>query len=265
MNQKLNQSGLTIVELLTVIVVTTIMIGTVMLFFFNIWRGGASMQQSQEALSNRANAGDYLRNAIDSSSGLITQNDLPDSHVEIPDPADATGTFWLKIHAIPKTVTAASGSKAAVIYLTRPSRDASKNFILNGAQPYQDDLIIYLDGTTKQLMARTIANPYAPGNAAKTTCPAASASSSCPADAVIATDISSIDTRYFSRSGNTIDWTSVVEKDVNGVPVVPTTYIGPDFPAVEVVEFKLRISKKVRVSDTKNTSSETIIRVALRN
>ena len=129
---------------------------------------------------------------------------------------------------------------------------------MNGTQPYENEYILYLDGTSKQLLMRSLANSSATNNATKTSCPAALASASCPADRIIADNIDSIDTRYFSRSGIGINHQSIVD---------PTTgsYIGPDFTSVEVVEFNLRIFKKSTLHGGADTSSQTVIRVALRN
>ena len=64
--------------------------------------------------------------------------------------------------------------------------------------------------------------------------------------------------RYFSRSGNTIDYHSVTDS-------LTGEYIGPDFPVVEVVEFKIKLYKKSRLQGGQDTSNETVIRVALRS
>jgi hypothetical protein len=64
--------------------------------------------------------------------------------------------------------------------------------------------------------------------------------------------------RYFSRTGNTIDYTSIWDGTIN-------SYIGPDFTAVEVVEFTLNLSKKPLFQTTSTTVNNTIVRIALRN
>jgi hypothetical protein len=129
---------------------------------------------------------------------------------------------------------------------------------MNGAQPYEDEYVLYMDGSTKKLLLRSLANSNAPGNRLVTSCPPALATSTCPADKVIAENLASIDTRYFSRTGNLIDWTSVY--DIN-----TSTYIGPDFTSVDVIELKLNITKKAIFQQTNSTINSTTIRVALRN
>lgn len=265
MKLQTNQAGLTIIELLAAIIISTLMVGLITTFTYTYWRGSTTLQADQETLGGRMDAGDYIRDALDSSSGLINQNDISDLHTGAPDPADVSGTHWEIIHAIPGTVNATNGTIQPLIYFARPSLDSSKNFIMNGVQPYQDNVVFYLNGTTKQFLARTLANPNAVGNAAVNTCPPGQITNTCPSDHIIASEVSSIDVRYFSRSGNPIDWTSIVATDSNGDPVTPTEYIGPDFPSVEVVEFNIHLYRKAAVNGGNNTINQTVIRVALRN
>lgn len=257
--KELDQRGVTIVELLIAMIVGLVLMGVITVFALNYWASSSSLESSQETLVSRLNSGDYLREAIDAASGLIIQNDLPDSHVGKVDPSDSTNTHWLPLHAIPGDINmGAAGTATPVIYFNRPSISTSNNIILNGTIPYQDDVILYLDGNTKQFVARTIANQFAPSNRAKTSCPPASATAVCPQDIVIADDVSDVSMRYFSRSGNTIDYTSITD---------PTTgaYIGPDFPSVEVVEFTVKFYRKAKLSQGANSTNQTVIRVALRN
>lgn len=256
---KLNERGVTIVELLVVMIVSLILTGVITVFALNYWASSASLETSQEALVSRLNSGDYLREALDAASGLINQNDLNDANPGKPDPADVTGKHWLPIHAVPASIAMpAKGAISPVIYFNRPSINTSKNIIMNGAIAYQDDVVLYLNGTTKQLLARTISNQSASSNRAKTTCPAALATSSCPADIIVADNVSAITMRYFSRSGNTIDYTSITDP-------VSGAYIGPDFSSVEVVEFTVKFFTKARLRNGADSTNQTVIRVALRN
>ena len=254
-----NEDGFTIVELLVVMIVSSLLIGVITSFGLNYWGRTVGLSSAQQAFVSRLNAGDYLRNGVDSASGLITQNDLPDAHVGSADPMDVTGTHWLTIHAVPATITmGATGVMTPLIYYTRPSVDTSKNIVLNGSVAYEDDIVLYLDGTTKQLLARTIINPNVSSNAARSTCPAAVATTACPADIVIASDVSSMGMRYFSRSGNLINYQSSTD-------VLTGSFNGPDYPSVEIVEFTLNLYRKGELHSTPGTSNQTVIRVALRN
>ncbi len=257
--KKLNQqSGFTITELLIVMLLTGYFVTLIMFFTFSYWRYTYLLEADQETLSTRLNAGDILREQIGSSSGLVIQNGLPDANPNNPDPVDGTGLYWLPMHAVPGNKAAAPGATTPVVYFKRFSANSSGNIIMNGTQPYEDEYVLYIDGTKKQLLLRALANSNASGNRLVTSCPPAVATAACPADKAIVNDLASIDMRYFSRTGNAIDWTSIYDPDIG-------TYIGPDFTAVDVIELKLNITKKPIFQKTNATVNSTTIRVALRN
>lgn len=259
-----SQAGFTIPELLIMMIVTSILTVLVITFAMNYWGAAARLQNSSTTLVSRLNAGDALRDSLNVASGLISENSLPDSNAGYTDPTDGPN-YWLKLHAIPKNIPMPAAGITPVFYFQAPSTDTSRNFIMNGTQAYQDEFVLYLDGSSKTLKVRNLINSSAPGDRLKTSCPPAVASDTCPADRIFSENVSSVDVRYFSRSGNTIDYTSVVEKDINGNPVVPTVYIGPDFQSVEVVELTIHLYQKSTVGGAANTANETIVRVALRN
>jgi hypothetical protein len=190
---------------------------------------------------------------------MIMQNSIPDAHPNNPDPADVTGQYWLPIHAIPGNFPIpVKGVTTPLVYYSRPSTASNGSYVMNGVQPYEDEFMLYMDGTTKSLKQRTLVNPNATGDRLKTSCPAAIATLTCPADKTVATDLASIDMRYFSRTGNLIDHTSSQDP-------LTGAYTGPDFTAVEVIEFNLNLVQKPLLQSTKATSNSTIIRIALRN
>jgi prepilin-type N-terminal cleavage/methylation domain-containing protein len=250
------EDGFTLVELLVTIILSTLFSMLILFFFISFWRYAYLLQADEDTLTTRLNAGDILREEIGTSTGLIIQNSLGDNNSLDPDPAQASNLYWLPIHAVPGNKPAGSnGTITPLIYFKRYSLNSTGNYIMNGTQPYEDEYLLYLNGTDKALMQRTLVNP---NDKLKTSCPPSSASASCPADKTIATDIGSINTRYFSRTGNPIDWTSIYDSDTG-------TYVGPDYPAVEVVELTLNLTKKPTFQKTSATSNTTIIRVALRD
>jgi len=254
-----DSTGFTLAELIVVIVLTTLFSGLIITFTFDFWRYGYSLESDLETLTTRLNAGDILREQIGSSSGLIIQNSLADSHVLVADPSQSSGTYWAPIHAVPgNKPVGASGTYTPLIYYKRYSQSSNGSFIMNGSQPYEDEYVLYMDGSARTLKLRALANPNAAGNRLKTTCPPNLASASCPADKTVVSDLSSINTRYFSRTGNLIDYTSITDPDTGA-------YIGPDFPVVEVVELTINIAAKPTLQSTNTTINSTIIRVALRN
>lgn len=252
------QSGFTVIELIVVMTLTLLFSGLITSFFLDLWGSTATLQNDSETFVGRENAGDSLRELFNTASDLTNQNGIPDSHANNPDPSDATSTYWQVLHAIPGATAMPSTGTTPILYFEAPSVDASKNFIMNGTQAYQDNFVLYLDASTKSLMLRSLANPAASGDHIKTSCPPAQATSSCPADKTIASDISSVSLRYFSRSGNPLDWTSITDP-LTGL------YIGPDFPSVEVLELTLNMHRASIIHGGQDTSNETIVRIAFRN
>lgn len=252
-------SGFTLLELMAVMAVSLLFSGLVIYFAFEYWRLGATLSNDLDTYVSRLTAGDRLRDAINGSSGLIIQNSIADTHTGDPDLSIPSGDYWRPLHAVPGTISMGSaGTKIALLYFRSPSIDTSKSIIMNGSQPYEDEFVLYMDGTTKQLRMRVLANSSAPSNKNVTTCPSGSETSSCPVDRLIAENVSSVGLRFFSRSGNLMDYTSITDP-------VTGEYIGPDMPAVEVVEFILSVFKKSTLHGGADTTSQTIIRVALRN
>lgn len=94
-----------------------------------------------------------------------------------------------------------AGNNATLI-LAVPSRDASGNLLyIDGLHTtlYTDDVVYYLDGPSKKLYKRVIANGVA-GNGAKTTCPPSLATPSCPADSVVVEEIANLATTYYDHN-----------------------------------------------------------------
>jgi prepilin-type N-terminal cleavage/methylation domain-containing protein len=251
------QAGYTIPELLVALVLSGLFVGLILNFTISYWRYGYLLDADLDTLITRLNAGDLLRDSISTSSGLIVQNSISDVNAANVDPGNPG--YWISIHAIPgNKPIGANGTTTPLVYYRRLSTNSSGAIIMNGVQPYEDEYVLYLDGTTKKMMLRSLANPAASGNKLKTSCPPASATASCPADKVVSSDLASVDTRYFSRTGNLIDYTSITDP-------VSGQYIGPDFTVVEVMELTLNLTKKPIFQQTNATQNSTIIRIALRN
>lgn len=256
--KKLTSHGYTIVELLIVISVSSILIGLVLAFTINYSRFAASLQLISDSLTDRLNVSDYLREKLSASSGLSIQTTIADTNAGNPDTSISPAYYWKKIHAIPKNITPGSdGTYTPVLYFRRFSQSTNGSYIQNGTAPYEDEYVLYLNNDDKTLYVRSIANPNAPNNRLLTSCPASIATAACPADAKLIGNVASIDTKYFSRSGNLIDWTSIYDS-------INSTYIGPDFPTVEVVELKVNTTTKATYQ-ANTLNSSTIIRIAVRN
>lgn len=253
---KNDQSGFTLPELIVVMTVSTVLVGVLMLFTFSYWQYSYVSQANQETFTDRLNASDYLRENLGTSSGMVNQTSIADSNTGVADPFNPD--LWVAVHAVPGNTTYGSGDITPIAYYERYSTNASGQIIMNGLLPYEDEFVLYLHKPTRSLMVRTLANPNAPANRALTSCPTASASTTCPADKTLSGNIDSVDKRFFSRSGVIIDWTSIYDSSIG-------QYVGPDNSVVEVVEFTINISTKPVFQKSNTTSSSTVIRVALRN
>lgn len=253
-----NQAGFTVVEIMSTLIVTALFVGLILYFGISYWRYSALLESNLSLFVSRLDAQDYIRESVGTSRGLITQNSIPDAHTMNPD-ISAGAQYWQILHAVPGTTTiGSSGTTTPVMYYRRISTNTANQVAMNGTQPYEDEYVLYLDGTTKQLRVRTLANPNVANNKAITSCPPSAVTAGCPADKVILENVLSVGTTYYSRSGSTLNYQSSYDTSTN-------TYTGPDFPTVEAVQFNLKVNDKPQLQKTNATSSETVVRIALRN
>lgn len=256
---KQKQSGFTLPEVIIVLFISSLFAGLLMFFMISYWRYGLLLEADLDTLTSRLNAGDYLRENLNPSSGLIIQNSIADANTGNPDTTISPANYWIPVHAIPgNKPVGSSGTITPLVYFRRPAVTTSGTVAMNGTQPYEDEFIIYMDGDTKKIMSRLLANPSVANNKLITSCPPALATNTCPADREVASDISSVDMRYFSKTGNLIDYTSSFDSSTG-------QYTGPDFPVVEVIEFKLNLVKKPAFQTSNATFNTTVIRVAIRS
>lgn len=268
---KSRQTGFTIPELLTAVILSGFFASLILYFGFSYWRYSSLLEADTDTLVTRLDANDYLRDKLGTTSGLINQNSLADTHAMNTDPVLGS-SYWIPMHSVPGTTLATGSGTAPLMYFKRLATNSSGAYIMNGANPYENEYILYINRATKQLLVRTLANPAATGNILKTSCPPASATTSCPADKVIVDNLVSIDRKYFSRFDATIDFTATndginpcsggSEGQYGGTYTGCTGY---DFQAVEVVELTLHIAEKTFLQQANSTQNDTVIRVALRN
>lgn len=270
MNTK--QHGFTLVEMIIVIVMTTVLSMVIFAIGYQYLKQAASLGARTNFYHDRLNVADFLRQNVGLSTGLLNQNSIADPNRLVPDPADTTNTRWKLIHAIP----ASHGSPTAITPIVYYSQDALRSDgtpIMNGAAAYQNEFIIYHDGPSSELRLRSLANPNAIDNITKTTC--VTATPTCPKDKVLLTGVQTVEMRYFSRSGEDIDFRDSCDPDVyycaGTTPpgceqVEPYTGCnGLDFSQVEVAQFKLKVRKKIESDASRSIYNSTIIRIALRN
>lgn len=251
------QRGFTLVEMLSVLAVSSLFISLVLYFGISYWRYGALMDADLSSFVSRLNAQDFVRESIGMSDGLINQNSIADSHTLNQDPS-AGANYWITQHALPGTITVGSSGTTPLLYYKRFSVNTSNAIVMNGTQPYEDEYVLYINNATKQLLLRTLANPSVTNNKVTTSCPANIATASCPADKVIMESLASVAITYYSRSGNTIDYHSSTDP-------ITGNFTGPDFPAVEALQYTFRINKKPIFQKLNATVNDTVVRIAIRN
>jgi prepilin-type N-terminal cleavage/methylation domain-containing protein len=178
MKKPTSQAGFTLIELLIVMIVMGI-VSLTLANFIAVWLQQSSLEQTRSTL---------LINAETALDKITTDIKLSGSADQPNRWADANGPGGNQFGWT-------SGSQ--VLVLAKAAEDSSGNIIFSDPAKYisqKDNEIYYLSGTT--LYRRTLASNSA-GDAAVTTCPPASATSSCPADSTIATGVKSLTFTYY--------------------------------------------------------------------
>ncbi|HVX47845.1 MAG TPA: hypothetical protein VHA05_00615 [Candidatus Saccharimonadales bacterium] len=208
--KRLDTTGFTLVEALVSLVVTTV----VVLVLTNFMLGG--IQQSSIALSRdnmtkeTEQSLDLMTNDIRLSANADENNRWPDAN----SPGGSTNQFGWQ-------------SNSTTLVLATAVKDKSGNIIFSDPANYiteKNNLVYFVQNGT--LYKRVIADPVA-GNAAVTTCPAASASSSCPADTELLHNITAFSISYLNGQSQSVSPTDAravevhvtVTKDVFKQPV----------------------------------------------
>lgn len=115
-----------------------------------------------------------------------------------------------------------------VIIVAMPALDSSDEYIIDEdtGDPYNNELVYFKSGTT--LHKRTLANPNATGNTARTSCPAAAVTSTCPLDRKLAENVKTMSFTLYDQDNATTTDTLLarsvkidlaLERDTFGTPV----------------------------------------------
>jgi type II secretory pathway pseudopilin PulG len=90
-----------------------------------------------------------------------------------------------------------------IIIIESPAVNSSRNIIYNSTTgfPYRNEFIYFISGTN--MYKRVLANTAATGNTAKTTCPAASASPTCPKDLAFSPNVSNLTFTFYDSTDAT--------------------------------------------------------------
>lgn len=198
--RRLHSHGFTLVEVMASTAITGILIVVIMGFITN----------SLVSTTIDSTRGDMLREA-EEAMDVITRDIRLSASAE-------DNNRWQDTYA-PNAPTDLYSwqSDADTLILATAALDTNRNVLFEDALhyiTYKNNNIYFVSGGKlyKRTLAATIAS-----NAAKTSCPAAHATSTCPADSVLATNIASFQVHYISGDGAEVDPTDArsIELDIN--------------------------------------------------
>lgn len=181
-DNKTNQQGFTLVEMVVVLTVLAIIgvafFGLAANFFVTIMR-------NQELSDMTLTSQNLLRDTVEN---IRFGNGVEQSN-QIYDPNAPSGGWN-------------TSESNFVIILPVPAVDSSKNYIIDPAtsNPYMNELVYYKSGST--LYERVLANPNASGNTLVTTCPPSIATTSCPADHLLANYLNTMTFTMYDQNAN---------------------------------------------------------------
>lgn len=187
MSRKLNSYGMSTVELLVVLVVTTMLVIVITTFLMN------SLQQSTQAAA-KANILRETEQSLDLAANdirLSANADANNRWADANSPSGGSNQYsWQSNSSNLVLATAAENSSGSVIFAD------AKNYITE-----KNNIVYFVKNGT--LYKRSIASP-ASGNTAKTSCPIASASSSCPADKELLHNVTAFTVTYKDGQNNSV-------------------------------------------------------------
>lgn len=192
------QSGFTLVELMTSIVLIGI-ISTIVVDF------GINSLANYNVTYNRGLLLDQAHVGLQSVVETILQSADADGTNRVEDPNGPGGSGNLF----------GWQSDNNTLVLATAAEDNNKNILFQDASQYisyKNNVVYYLDGSN--LKRRILADDI-PNNSAKTTCPPAVANSTCPADATILENVQSFQIRYFDSQNNEVDPASARSVELN--------------------------------------------------
>ncbi len=193
MNLLRNQAGFTLVELLTAAIIIGLLATLVSGFYSDRLVDFARTQSLIILQSNTKQALESMQRDIEQAQSIEAANEWADSHGP-----GGNQYGW-----------ASSSASPSVVVLAEPTEDTSGNLqYVDGAHTVlaTNDVIYYVNGGA--LYRRVIVNPIcasAGGSvscSARTTCPAASATSSCPADGKVIENVANLVATYYDTNDN---------------------------------------------------------------
>ncbi len=216
----MTERGYTLLELLIAISISSMLLLAIDKFVVNSIQSENQSYNKTLVLADAKTAVGVVANEVMQAVSVESANTQPDANA----PGAPSNLYsW----------SGAAGDGANLI-LAVPSHDSNGNVIYVDSlhtQIYTDDVVFYLNSSTHKLYKRYVANSTAPGNAAKTTCPPASAGPSCPADALVVDDVADLKTNYLDSNNNSVSLPSGTEavqytvtetRNINGKTIAGT-------------------------------------------
>lgn len=182
------QSGFTLVELITYITIIGVL-GTAVVTFGVNSLANYNISYHRGILLDQAHLGlQGISETVLQSASADTVNRIEDTN----GPGGPTELFGWQ-------------SDSDTLVLATAAEDTTGNILFQDVSQYisyKNNVVYYLDGNT---LKRRILAANIPNNKARTSCPAAAASESCPADVVIFENVQSFEIRYFDSQNNEVD------------------------------------------------------------
>ncbi len=183
--QRANQSGLTLVELLIALTLTSAIFTLIISFSVDKLTDSSKQSIRYTLLSNAETGLNRVANDIRLATSADDNNRWQDPYSP---GAPGDQLSW-------------QSSSSSTLVLAIAAVDGNNNIIFDDAHDYvsaKNNVIYYLSNGT--LYRRTLAAPNT-GNVAVTTCPPASATGSCPADRDVLDNVSSFSVQYYGSDG----------------------------------------------------------------
>jgi type II secretory pathway pseudopilin PulG len=183
MNKNNKSAGFTITELVLSITVAGILAVILFTATFYYYVNAAQTEASTNLALESQSILTQLTEDMRLADSIASTNTITDSN--------GPGGGWV------------TSDPSNIIIIENPAVDTSRNIIYDSStgSPYRNELVYFVSGTN--MYKRTLANSSAVGNTAKTTCPKASASSTCPPDRLFSENVTSITFTFYDASDNT--------------------------------------------------------------
>ena len=183
-----NQQGLTIVELSIALTVTAILMTVVVAFSVDRLRQSDLQSIKYQQLTTAQTGVDQILTDVRVASNAADNNAVQDPNAP---GAPANQLSWT--------------SDSTHLVLSTAATDANHNVLWQDSLDYvsyKNNIVYFLSGTT--LYRRVLANTSASGNAAVTTCPAANATATCPADHIVLNNVQTFNVQYLNSVNDTV-------------------------------------------------------------